>query len=393
MKRSIPVMVSGRFRDAVTKLGPALGEHPRLEIQERVVTNGHMDPLQDVTGNPEILVLIASELWREELEALIARPDAERPELIVIGSSADAAMMRLAMQAGARDYFTFPINTSDILSCIEKIAVDIDRNRGASAGSLIAVMNAKGGSGSSFVASNLADILAARDDLRVALIDLDLQFGAIPLYFDLTPRQDLYEALTTVEHLDSAALRGFATSHGSGLHVFATTPNTFHLSGGVPAENLGRFVELCLKTYDRVIFDLPRQVDPLVARALEYADSIIVVVQQSVAHIRDAKRLMRVITRELAIPEKSIKVVVNRRDDKSSVDVKDVAAALKQPYTIQNDFKRVSESVNLGTPMYELFPRAAVTRSLSSLADTIGRKSVQPSRSFLGGTLSHIFGR
>ncbi|MEA3411727.1 MAG: AAA family ATPase [Pseudomonadota bacterium] len=393
MKRSIPVMVSGRFREAVNKLGPALGEHPRLEIQERVVTNGHVDPLQGATGNPEILVLVASELWREELEALISRPAAERPELIVIGSSADAEMMRLAMQAGARDYFTFPINTSDILSSIEKIAVDIDRNRGASSGSLTAVMNAKGGSGSSFVASNVAHILAARDDLRVALIDLDLQFGAIPLYFDVTPRQDLYEALTTAEHLDSAALRGFATSHGSGLHVFASTLDTFHLSGDVPAEKLSQFLELCLKTYDRVVLDLPRHVDPLVARALEYADSIFVVVQQSVAHIRDAKRLMRVITRELAIPEKGVKVVVNRRDDKGSVSVNDVASALKEPYTIQNDFKRVSESVNLGTPMYELFPRAAVTRSLSSLADTIGRTSVQPSRGFLGGTLSHLFGR
>jgi len=393
MKRSIPVMVSGRFREAVNQLGPALDEHPRLEIQERVVTNGHVDPLQDATGNPEILVLIASELWREELDALISRPAAERPELVIIGSSADAEMMRLAMQAGARDYFTFPINTTDILSSIEKIAVDIDRHRGASSGSLIAVMNAKGGGGSSFVASNLAHILAARDDLRVALIDLDLQFGAIPLYFDLMPRQDLYEALTTVEHLDSAALRGFATSHGSGLHIFASTPDAFHLSGGVPAEKLSRFLELCLKTYDRVILDLPRQIDPLAARALEYADNIILVVQQSVAHIRDAKRLMRIVTSELAVPEKNIRVVVNRRDDKGSVSVNDVGAALKKPHTLQNDFKRVSESVNLGTPMYELFPRAAVTRSLASIADSIGRKPDQPHRGLLGNTLSHIFGR
>jgi len=393
MKRSIPVIVSGRLRDTVSQLGPALREHPRLEVQERVVTNGHVDPLEDVAGNPEILVLVTSELWREELEALIARPAAERPELVVIGSQADTEAMRLAMQAGARDYFTFPIDTSDILSSIEKIAVDIDRNRGASAGSLIAVMNAKGGSGSSFVASNVAHILAARDDLRVALIDLDLQFGTIPLYFDLTPRQDLYEGLATAEHLDSAALRGFATVHASGLHVFASTPETFHLSAGVSADKLGSFLELCLTTYDRVILDLPRQIDPLVARALEYADNIIVVVQQSVAHIRDAKRLMRIITRELAIPERGLKVVLNRRDDKGTVDAHDIASALKEPLEIQNDFKRVSESVNLGTPMYELFPRAAVTRSLTRLADTIGKTSALPHRGFLGATLSHLFGR
>jgi pilus assembly protein CpaE len=126
---------------------------------------------------------------------------------------------------------------------------------------------------------------------------------------------------------------------------------------------------------------------------LEYADGIIVVVQQSVAHIRDAKRLMRIITRELAIPEKNLKVVLNRRNDNGAVEVNDIASALKEPHSIQNDFKRVSESVNLGTPMYELFPRAAVTRSLARLADTIGKTSLQPHRGFLGSTLSHLFGR
>jgi len=393
MKRSIPVMVTGRIREAVSSLAPALSEHPRLEIQERVVSNGHVDPLHNATGSPEILVLIASELWREELNMLISRPASERPELIVIGSSADAEMMRLSMQAGARDYFTFPINTSDILTSIEKIAVDIDRNRGTSSGTLTTVTNSKGGAGSSFVASNLAHILAARDGLRVALIDLDLQFGDIPLYFDLAPRQDLYEALATADRLDTTALRGFATAHGSGVHLFAAMPDNFRLTGGISAEDLGRFLELCLKTYDRVLIDLPRQIDPLAARAMEYANNIFLVLQQSVAHIRDAKRLIYIITRELAIPDNNLEIVINRQDDRASVTVKDVSAALKEARTLQNDFKRVSESVNLGTPMYELFPKAAVTRSLESLADGIGRKPDQTTRGFVGNTLSHIFGR
>ena len=49
---------------------------------------------------------------------------------------------------------------------------------------LNAVINAKGGSGASFIASNVAYILSKETDSKVALVDLDLQFGSVGLNFD-----------------------------------------------------------------------------------------------------------------------------------------------------------------------------------------------------------------
>lgn len=393
MEGDIQVIVVGRSRATVTQLATALRDHPGLCVNERVVTNGHMDPLHGVTTPPRILVLVASEFWQEELQAIGARPAEDRPALILIGESVDADMMRLAMQAGARDFFAMPVVTSDVLAAIERISEDVGTQRESRNGVLTAVIGAKGGSGTTFLASNLAHILAARDHHRTALIDMDLQFGAIPLYFDLAPRQSLFDALTSVEHLDIAALKGFATPHKSGLHIFSSTPEAFHFATDIPAVNLEHFIDLSLKAYERVVVDLPRQIDPLTAKILEKASLIILVVEQSVAHIRDAKRLMRIITRELGVSEKGIRIVVNRLNQKSTVGVNDIREALKEPLTVQNDFKRVSESVNLGAPIYELYPRSAVARAVSSLADMLREGSGQTRRSIFGTTLSHLFGR
>jgi pilus assembly protein CpaE len=102
---------------------------------------------------------------------------------------------------------------------------------------------------------------------------------------------------------------------------------------------------------------------------------------------------MRIITRELGVSEKGIRIVVNRLNQKSTVGVNDIREALKEPLTVQNDFKRVSESVNLGAPIYELYPRSAVARAVSSLADMLREGSGQTRRSIFGTTLSHLFGR
>ena len=44
-------------------------------------------------------------------------------------------------------------------------------------GEVLAFMACKGGSGASFIAANIAHILSTQSERKVALIDLDLQFG------------------------------------------------------------------------------------------------------------------------------------------------------------------------------------------------------------------------
>ena len=67
-------------------------------------------------------------------------------------------------------------------------------------------MNAKGGSGASFIASNIAYILSQLTITNTALIDLDLQFGSIGLNFDIAPKYTIEKVLNDVKDMDYLAL-------------------------------------------------------------------------------------------------------------------------------------------------------------------------------------------
>jgi pilus assembly protein CpaE len=106
---------------------------------------------------------------------------------------------------------------------------------------------------------------------------------------------------------------------------------------------------------------------------LERSDQIVVVIQQSLAHMRDAKRLTRILKSELGISEKNIIVVVNRFDSNSSLQVKDIQSTLEcsEVFTIPNDFEKVAQSINLGIPLYNYARKAPITKALLAFTEAL----------------------
>ena len=73
-------------------------------------------------------------------------------------------------------------------------------------GKIIAVAGSRGGVGSTFIATNLAAILATEKFRRVVIVDLDLHFGTVSLYLDLKPNYGLRNALEDPERVDQVFL-------------------------------------------------------------------------------------------------------------------------------------------------------------------------------------------
>ena len=97
---------------------------------------------------------------------------------------------------------------------------------------------------------------------------------------------------------------------------------------GQTGENLLKLLQVAAQGYDHVVIDLPRQIDPLTTTVLDFADIICVVMHQSLPHVRDARRLIGILTGELAIPANRIKVVVNRYQAEAAVGLKDIKSAI-----------------------------------------------------------------
>ena len=368
--RKISVLVSGREQPAAEAVMRILEGQPDLEIAPASSEVGHADPLFGLATQPDVLLCVLGSRWDETLRALTSRPAAQRPGTIVIGPAADSAIMRRSMQAGARDFFSPPVPHAELLAAVRMIGREKGSGGPVAKGMLTAVINAKGGSGASFLAANLAHITAVHKKAPVALIDLDVQFGALPLAFDLEQRNSLIEALNNANQLDPVALQGYMAKHDSGVHVLSAMSDQLPLPWEIQTDALAQILSLAMQTYDNVVVDLPRQIDPLTSLVLSQAARIGLVMQQSLAHVRDAKRLLRIITSSLSVPRDNLLLVLNRYSERDQVRIKDVEDTVNPPAIalVPNDFRAVSESLNAGVPLFESARQAPVTRSLQELA-------------------------
>jgi pilus assembly protein CpaE len=221
---------------------------------------------------------------------------------------------------------------------------------------------------------------------------MDFQFGTLGLYLDVQPSMGIMEVLEYTDQLDSVALQAYMGSHESGVQVLASTLNNLVLQREIDIDRLNRLLSTMQSTYDHVIVDLPRQIDLPTTTTLERADHIVIVTQQSLTHLRDAKRLYGILKNEMGIDKRRILAVVNRYDAKSTIKLEDVRKMLRDITieTIPNDYKRVTDNVNLGIPLYKQSHSAPITKAVIQLAVRLSNKGMVIEKQSL---LSRMMGR
>lgn len=391
MTKKLEILTVGRDKQELADLCAALDKTPGFHVDSRHVTNGHVDPLHGISSLPDVLVLCLSANWREELQALADRPPATRPPVVVVAPSGDPQVMRLSMQAGARDFYTRPVDYQDLVSTLQQMEQYSAVSQPDRSG-LTVVINAKGGSGASLISANLAYAMSIDSGLHVALVDMDIQFGNLGLYLDLVPERGLLDALEVAEDLDKVALQAYMMKHRSGVEVMATTHNQVALPGEINADRLSRLLDLLLGAYDHVVIDLPRQIDLLTTTVLERADHIVLCMQQNLTHVQDACRLRNILRDELGVADRRMILAVNRYDTRNAVTLADIDKNLAGPVQviIPNDYKRVSENVNLGITLYEQARGAPISKAINKLMQEIcGYQSV-PRRGLLTRVLGSL---
>jgi pilus assembly protein CpaE len=272
------------------------------------------------------------------------------------------------MRAGARDYLTIPLDQHELFEAVDEIRKETASADSAGRAHMHVFLNGKGGSGATFLATNIAHGLACGGH-GVTLVDLDLQFAGLCRYLDLDPKQDIFEAIRSVDELDQMAAEAFTTAHESGLRLLSASGERLYMNQDIPPENLVRLLDVYRKFNDFVVVDLPRQIDALNAAVIESADLITIVMQQSFPHLHDTARLVNVLRNELHVDSSRINVVVNRYSKNLPILLKDIEGALQTNNIVKipNQYRLTSESVNSGIPVSEVDRKASVTKGLREL--------------------------
>ncbi|WP_054636869.1 AAA family ATPase [Thalassobacillus sp. C254] len=177
-----------------------------------------------------------------------------------------------------------------------------------SKGKVIVVCSASGGMGRSSVTLNLA-ALAARQSVKVDVIDGDLQFGDLALSLNLRPSLSIEEA---AERKDVSNIREYCIAHESGLQLLAA-PSRPEFADLVSPEFVTSVLEELSRDSGAVILETQAGLNEDNLQFMELADSIIVVASTGMAAIKNTKLMIETI-KALGMKEKVI-VVVNKCTD------------------------------------------------------------------------------
>jgi pilus assembly protein CpaE len=375
------VLIVGRTGATLEMLKGYLHGVPGIDVRVHVITNGHVDALEGIDFKPDIVLLHFAAKQTAELAAWAARAVEDRPTLIVVGPGGHADATRLAIRSGARDFLPEPVGKADLVATIQQVRAELRARAAVGRGVIRAFVGVAGGAGSSFIAANIAHLLAAHARQTTAMVDLDLNFSAAAHHLNLTSQRGLLEALDEVGSLDEDALAGFGSRHVSGLRLYSSTTPHAVLSKDVHAERLSAFIALLAGQNQHVVLDVPRAIDNLTATTFGLAAEVYVVLQQSTLHVRNATRVIRILRDELAIPPQRLRLLVNRYAKNALLQLDDISRALNMQVTaaIPNHYQRALESSDTGVPLYEGARNAAITVSLVELvAQMLGTKLERP---------------
>jgi pilus assembly protein CpaE len=292
------------------------------------------------------------------------------PRLAVVVLSCDLSQDFLlgAMRAGVREVLPADASAIVLQQALDRVAEKLG-NAGAAQGKVLAFISCKGGSGSTFLATNLAYALAAGGTRRVALIDMNLQFGDASLFVsDVKPLATLSDVASQIHRLDPSFLASSMLSVTPNYSILAAPSDPAHASDVKP-DHIDAILKLARRQYDYVVLDVGRSLDPVSIRALDHADTIYPVLQMTLPYIRDGKRLLTVF-RNLDYGKDKVQLIVNRHDKNGDIRIKDLEEAFDTPAlrTVPNHYDAAAKSVNQGVPVMRLVPDSPLSAALQQMA-------------------------
>jgi pilus assembly protein CpaE len=316
--------------------------------------------------------------------------------LMLIAEEVTADLLRRGMRAGVSDVIEAPLDEAKIEAAIEQFAHDVLKRKTAApspesrgrekGGQIITVMSAKGGSGKTVLATNVALLLNRVPDTKVVLVDADLQFGDVCLVLQLEPRFTMVNASHELHHLDAELLDSLLTEHTSGLKVLAA-PLEPAFADDITTAGLMQMLDVLKESYDYVVVDTASMLDELILSLVEKSDEILMLVDMDLPSVKNAKLALETL-RLLKFSTSNVRLVMNRSNSKARLDNKEIEGALKMPISasVPSD-AMVAASVNEGRPVVETDPKSKVAKGFESVAELIAGKIPEESGK------SGLFGR
>src|SRR5262252_6885199 len=249
------------------------------------------------TGAVDMLLLELDEIRPQQTfthirSILNASPNLE---VFLTASRTDPQLLLEAFRLGVKEFLPQPLTRQDVEPALARFEERFSaRVSGAEmhSGRVVSIIGARGGVGTSTVATNLAaSVQQTKQRETVALVDLDMHGGDLELFLDLHPSQGLKHLAKDISRLDATIVRSSLVTHGSGLHLLASGYEEFDEIDPATGSTM-RIIGLLRSMHRHVFVDCGHVLETAVKEALDCSDQIVVVTTLSLPVIRRTKRLL-----------------------------------------------------------------------------------------------------
>jgi len=288
-----------------------------------------------------------------------------------------------AIRTGARDLLIGEFDADNVRSMAKRMAYAFAKRQVAS--TVLGVMGSAGGCGVSTLVANLAVEIAKIQAVPVGIIDLNPCVSGIALLLNLTPDATLYDLWTHSEGvMDSTLIRQAVAEHASGVCLIS--------SKGWPPEELPiqekavqQVVLGMQQLFPYILVDLPPGLYPATRVVLDASEALLLVTPYSMIGATGAVHLMQALN-SINYPAHGILWVANAVSEPAGITFKQICRVLPSKPVAAIPFapEPVNQANSEGACLSDVAPRAAVTKIIWTLAETLCKSFGKPDAEKMG---------
>jgi len=302
--------------------------------------------------------------------------------IFAVGEMSAPFVIVAAMRAGAREFVDRSATREALLEALTRYTATRNKTRShAGKGRVFSVVNAKGGSGATTVAVNIAIALQQTHD-KVVLVDL-APIGHAALHLNVRSSFGVLDALQNLHRMDGSLLQGFMSSHKSGLHLLAGPQQP--LAAAPTAAELARLFDLLVSHYRYVVVDCSSRMDHTARQLCDLSNAVLLVTQTDVVSLWSTGRVHAFL--EETVGRERVRLVLNRYKKIPGFTEEDVekASNCKILWKVPNNYQLVGPAIDKGAPV-ALHDSQEVSRSFIALAALLAQASTNDE-----GTLDLVY--
>jgi pilus assembly protein CpaE len=318
---------------------------------------------------PDLLIIELNQDPETHLNKITSFLDkTEDTQIFIVSEKSDPEILIKALRIGIKEFLPFPLQPKaieDALKRFKERQAKIEQKKHGSPGKIFSVVGSKGGVGTTTIAVNLATTIALKQKIpSVALLDMNIVFGEVPVFLDMSPKRHWGDITKNIERLDEVFLSNILSEHSTGVQVLPS-PRYLDSQPSPTPPIMEALLELMKRTYDYIIIDLGQSMNDTALRILKMSELVHIVAIQSLPCLSNTNRLIKSMVEFGFVEKESINIVLNRYFKKGAIPLDSVEKGIGEKLTwiIPNDYSTTMSAINSGRTLNDVSPRSQIVKN------------------------------